>query len=79
MTQHCGKQVLPSSDSGVCLADTLGSTRALFVASAGNVRAQTHFPASSGLANVLSVTHADRRDSITGNAECAQQAILPVS
>ncbi|KAK9831306.1 hypothetical protein WJX81_000432 [Elliptochloris bilobata] len=49
-------------------ADALGATRALFVASAGNVPAETHFPASSGLANVLSVTHVDRRDRVTGNA-----------
>lgn len=66
--------VLHSTECAHCLADTLGATRALFVASAGNVRAQTHFPASSGLANVLSVTQVDRRDFVTGNAECARQA-----
>lgn len=49
----------------------MGATRALFVASAGNELAQTHFPASSGLANVMAVTHVDRSDHVSGNTGCA--------
>ena len=50
-------------------ADSLGRTRALFVAAAGNgqTSAGNSLPASLGLSNLIAVTDSNQSDIITGN------------
>jgi hypothetical protein len=48
-------------------ADSLGATRALFVAAAGNAPGAPQIPAALGLANLVAVTFSDQSDNIGGN------------
>ena len=60
-------------------ADSLGQTRALFIAAAGNgpTALSSSLPASLGLSNLIAVTDSDQGDVVTGNTGAWVDVAVP--